>query len=138
MNNLDRFIEAQESDYNIALSEIKDGRKRSHWIWYIFPQLSSLGHSMTAKYYGIKDEKEAKDYINNQYLKNHLVEISNELLKLSNNDISDIMGYPDDLKLRSCMTLFDYVSNEEVFQKVLDKYYDGKKDELTLKILKEK
>ena len=138
MNNLDRFIEAQESDYNIALSEIKDGRKRSHWIWYIFPQLSSLGHSMTAKYYGIKDEKEAKDYINNQYLKNHLVEISNELLKLSNADISDIMGYPDDLKLRSCMTLFDYVSNEEVFQKVLDKYYDGKKDELTLKILKEK
>lgn len=137
MTNLDRFIEAQESDYKIALNEIKRGRKTNHWIWYIFPQLDGLGHSMTAKYYGIKDENEARDYINNEYLKNHLLEISNELLKLKNNNISEIMGYPDDLKLKSCMTLFDYVSEYDVFKKVLEKYYHGDKDEVTIRILKE-
>ena len=137
MNDLNRFIEAQERDYEIALREIKEGHKRSHWIWYIFPQLDSLGHSYMSKYYGIKDENEAKEYINNEYLKNHLLEISNELLKLKNKNISDIMGYPDDLKLKSCMTLFDYVSSYDVFDKVLSKYYNGLRDEVTLNILKE-
>lgn len=135
MNDLNRFIEAQERDYEIALREIKEGHKRSHWIWYIFPQLDSLGHSYMAKYYGIKDENEAKEYINNEYLKNHLLEISNELLKLKSKNISDIMGYPDDLKLKSCMTLFDYVSSYDVFDKVLSKYYNGLRDEVTLNLL---
>ena len=138
MNNLDRFIKAQERDYFKALNEIKKGKKTTHWIWYIFPQLDGLGYSSTAKYYGIKGENEAIEYIENEYLRNHLLEISNELLKIENKSINDIMGYPDDLKLKSCMTLFDYVSDYEVFSKVLEKYFDGKHDEITLKMLKNK
>ena len=138
MNNLDRFIKAQERDYFKALNEIKKGKKTTHWIWYIFPQLDGLGYSSTAKYYGIKGENEAIEYIENDYLRNHLLEISNELLKIENKSINDIMGYPDDLKLKSCMTLFDYVSDYEVFSKVLEKYFDGKHDEITLKMLKNK
>ncbi len=138
MNNLDRFIKAQERDYFKALNEIKKGKKTTHWIWYIFPQLDGLGYSSTAKYYGIKGENEAIEYIENEYLRNHLLEISNELLKIENKSINDIMGYPDDLKLKSCMTLFDYVSDYEVFSKVLEKYYDGTYDEITIKILKNK
>ena len=138
MNNLDRFIKAQERDYFKALNEIKKGKKTTHWIWYIFPQLDGLGYSSIAKYYGIKGENEAIEYIENEYLRNHLLEISNELLKIENKSINDIMGYPDDLKLKSCMTLFDYVSDYEVFSKVLEKYYDGTYDEITIKILKNK
>ena len=138
MNNLDRFIKAQERDYFKALNEIKKGKKTTHWIWYIFPQLDGLGYSSIAKYYGIKGENEAIEYIENEYLRNHLIEISNELLKIENKSINDIMGYPDDLKLKSCMTLFDYVSDYEVFSKVLEKYYDGTYDEITIKILKNK
>ncbi len=138
MNNLDRFIEAQERDYIKALNEIKNGRKTTHWIWYIFPQLDGLGYSSTARYYGINGESEAREYIENEYLRNHLLEISNELLKHENKSISSIMGYPDDLKLKSCMTLFDYVSDYKVFSKIIDKYYDGNYDEITLKMLKEK
>ena len=137
MNNLDRYIEAQKRDYKEALKEIKNGKKTSHWMWYVFPQLSSLGHSLTAKYYGIKDENEAIEYINNDYLRHNLIEMCNALLSLSDNNIDEIMGFPDNLKLRSCMTLFDYVSEEDVFKKVIDKYYDGKLDDLTLNLLKE-
>lgn len=136
MNNLDRFIKAQEGDYLKALNEIKNGRKTTHWIWYIFPQLDGLGYSSTARYYGINGESEAREYIENEYLRNHLIEISNELLKIENKSINEIMGYPDDLKLKSCMTLFNYVCDYEVFFQVIEKYYDGKFDELTLKMLK--
>lgn len=135
MNDLDRFIKAQEKDYNRALKEIKNGYKSSHWIWYIFPQIDGLGRSSMSKYYSIKNIEEAKEYLKNDYLRTHLLEISKELLKLNNKNITDIMGYPDDLKLKSCMTLFDYISDYDVFKKVLDKYYDGNKDELTLKLL---
>ena len=136
MYNLDRFIKAQERDYPVALQEIKSGRKLSHWIWYIFPQIKGLGYSETAQYYSIEDVEEAKAYLNNEYLHNNLVEICQELLKLKSNDIVDIMGYPDNLKLCSSMTLFNFVApDEDIFKKVLDKYYNGKLDTKTLEIL---
>ncbi len=135
MNNLNRFIEAQERDYEIALLEIKSGYKRSHWMWYIFPQLSSLGYSDISKYYGIKDIEEAKAYLNNDYLRNNLINISNELYIL-NDSIENILGYPDYLKLNSCMTLFNYVDPSiSIFTDIINKFYDGKKDEKTLNIL---
>lgn len=134
--NLKRFIDAQELDYDIALLEIKSGRKRSHWIWYIFPQLVELGYSSTAKYYGIKNIDEAKAYLNNITLKKHLLEISEELYKLDGN-ISNIMGYPDDLKLKSSMTLFSIADpNNDIYKKILDKFYNGEVDQVTVDLLK--
>lgn len=131
-----KFLDAQEDDYEIALNEIKNGYKRSHWIWYIFPQIDGLGHSSTAKYYSIKDLEEAKEYLNNEILRSRLIEISNELLKL-NDSIDNIMGYPDNLKLCSCMTLFyEADPSIDVFKKVIDKFYNGKFDENTIRILK--
>lgn len=134
--NLKRFIDAQELDYDMALLEIKSGRKRSHWIWYIFPQLVELGYSSTAKYYGIKNIDEAKAYLNNITLKKHLLEISEELYKLDGN-ISNIMGYPDDLKLKSSMTLFSIADpNNDIYKKILDKFYNGEVDQVTVDLLK--
>lgn len=134
--NLKRFIDAQELDYDMALLEIKSGRKRSHWIWYIFPQLVDLGYSSTAKYYGIKNIDEAKAYLNNITLKKHLLEISSELYKLDGN-ISDIMGYPDDLKLKSSMTLFSIADpSNDIYRKILDKFYNGEVDQVTIDLLK--
>ncbi|MEE3393483.1 MAG: DUF1810 domain-containing protein [Lachnospiraceae bacterium] len=136
MDGLDRFIKAQEHDYDTALAEIKTGHKRSHWIWYIFPQIKGLGFSPTSEYYGIDGLVEAKEYMQNDTLKNRLIEISEALLGLDSSDASDVMGYPDNLKLRSSMTLFAEAAPEiEVFQKVLDKFFDGKKDDMTLKII---
>ena len=134
--NLKRFIDAQELNYDMALLEIKSGRKRSHWIWYIFPQLEDLGYSATAKYYGIKNIDEAKAYLDNKILKNHLLEISEELSKLDGN-ISNIMGYPDDLKLKSSMTLFSIADpSNDILKKILDKFYDGELDQVTIDLLK--
>jgi uncharacterized protein (DUF1810 family) len=131
-----KFLDAQEDDYLVALNEIKNGHKRSHWIWYIFPQIDGLGHSSIAKYYSIKDLEEAKEYLNNEILRSRLIEISNELLKL-NDSIDNIMGYPDNLKLCSCMTLFyEADPSIDVFKKVIDKFYNGKFDENTIRILK--
>ncbi len=131
-----KFLDAQEDDYEIALNEIKNGHKRSHWIWYIFPQIAGLGHSSTAQYYSIKDLDEAKEYLKNEILRSRLIEISSELLKL-NDSIDNIMGYPDNLKLCSCMTLFyEADPNIDVFKKVIDKFYNGNFDENTLNIIK--
>ena len=136
MSDLSRFIKAQETDYEIALSEIRSGHKRSHWIWYIFPQIAGLGFSSTAQYYAIKDRKEAEGYLKNDLLRERLVEISEALLQLESNDAGDVMGYPDDLKLRSSMTLFREVAPEiDVFQKVLDKFFEGKPDQRTIELL---
>lgn len=133
--NLERFITAQERDYDIALKEIQNGYKRSHWMWYIFPQLADLGYSATAKFYGIKNIEEADAYLKNEYLKTNLIEISNALYQINDN-ISNILGYPDDLKLKSCMTLFNYVDPTiEIFSKIIDKFYNGEKDLNTIKIL---
>ena len=137
MNNLNRFIDAQEEAYPKALQEIKNGMKMSHWMWYIFPQISGLGHSSLATYYAISDLDEARAYLSDIVLGNRLKEISNELLKLETNEPVLVFGKVDSLKLNSSMTLFDYVSDgEDVFQRVLDKFYDGRKDELTLNICK--
>jgi uncharacterized protein (DUF1810 family) len=136
MSNLDRFIKAQENDYETALNEIENGHKQSHWIWYIFPQLQGLGFSSMSQFYGIKDEEEAIDYMNHPVLRERLLEISQALLSLDCNDPVRVMGYPDNLKLQSSMTLFSIVSKEPVFQKVLDKFYDGQEDQSTLEKLK--
>lgn len=136
MSDLSRFIKAQEKDYETALSEIRSGHKRSHWIWYIFPQIAGLGYSSTAQYYAIKDRKEAEEYLKNDLLRERLVEISEALLQLESNDAGDVMGYPDDLKLRSSMTLFHEVAPEnDVFQNVLDKFFEGKPDQRTIELL---
>jgi uncharacterized protein (DUF1810 family) len=135
--NLKKFIEAQRTDYANALSEIKRGKKQSHWMWYIFPQIQGLGFSSTSKYYAIKNIDEATEYLKNEILGNRLTEICITLLALETNDAHVIFGSPDDMKLRSSMTLFSEVKNASaVFQKVLDKFFDGKKDDRTLQILK--
>ncbi len=131
-SNLERFIKAQEMDYDTALSEIKNGHKRSHWMWYIFPQIQGLGHSEMSRYYAIKDKEEARAYMEHPVLGARLMEISEALMKLRTNDISGVMAYPDDRKLRSSMTLFSLVSNEPVFQNVLDKFFSGERDKFTL------
>lgn len=131
---LERFRQAHEESYETALAEIRSGRKRSHWIWYIFPQIQGLGHSAVAQYYAIQSAAEAKAYWNDPVLSAHLVEISSELLK-QDGAIEAIMGYPDNLKLRSCMTLFYLISRDSIFRQVLDKFYDGSMDDETEKIL---
>ena len=106
--NLERFHCAQESSYPTALAEIRAGRKSSHWMWYIFPQMKGLGYSSMAAYYGIDGLEEAKVYLNDPVLRSRLVEISSALLKLPGSDAGAVMGYPDNLKLRSSMTLFTW------------------------------
>ena len=133
---LERFVKAQKYDYDTALREIRSGRKRSHWMWYIFPQLQGLGYSSTAQYYGIRDLEEAQDYMEHPVLGPRLVEISEALLVLDTSDASAVMGYPDDLKLRSSMTLFELAAPEQpVFGRVLEKYYSGHRDRRTLELL---
>lgn len=134
--DLQRFKNAQERDYESALAEIRAGRKQSHWIWYVFPQLKGLGRSHMCARYGIDGIGEAKAYLADETLRSRLVEISQALLELGGNDPVAIMGHIDALKLRSCMTLFSCVPDSDpVFNAVLDKYYDGKPDQLTLKML---
>ena len=137
MADLSRFIKMQECDFDKALREMKHGQKLTHWMWYIFPQIAGLGSSGTAQYYAIRDLDEAKEYYGNEYLRNNLLEISRALLDNPSSDARWVMGWPDDLKLRSCMTLFNAACNgdTDVFQKVLDKYYGGEPDVLTLDIL---
>lgn len=136
MPNLERFLEAQERAYETALAEVRAGQKQSHWIWYIFPQVRGLGYSSTAKYYAIADLEEAKEYMAEPVLRARLLEVSEALLELPSSNASVVMGYPDDLKLRSSMTLFSVAAPEEkVFQQVLDKFFDGKPDGKTLEIL---
>ena len=135
MHDLNRFISAQERSYDAALREIKSGHKATHGMWYIFPQIAGLGFSSTARFYAISSMQEARDYYAHPVLGKRLVEISEALLALDTNDAAAVMGYPDDLKLRSSMTLFLAASGDAVFQKVLDKFYSGKPDSKTLSIL---
>lgn len=135
-NELIRFLEAQNQVYLKALSEIKEGKKNTHWMWYIFPQINGLGSSETAKYYGIKDMNEATAYLQHPILGKHLVEIAETVLNLNGKTAIQIFGTPDDMKLRSCMTLFANVKNTNpIFQKVLIKYFNGIPDELTLQLI---
>ena len=133
--DLTRFVEAHNEHYEQALSEIKAGRKESHWMWYIFPQLQGLGFSRMSYYYGISDIYEAKAYLNNKLLKDHLLEISNALYKCDG-EIIDIMGNPDYMKLLSCMTLFKAADPSiEIFQKIIDKFFLGQDDRKTLEMI---
>lgn len=133
---LDRFIEAQNGSYEMALAEIHSGRKRSHWMWYIFPQLSGLGFSETSRYYAIKNLDEATAYLRHPVLGRRLVEICTALLQLKSNNAGDIFGNPDDMKLRSSMTLFAEVEGtNKAFNLVLDKFFKGLKDDKTLRLL---
>ncbi|HTL08547.1 MAG TPA: DUF1810 domain-containing protein, partial [Chitinophagaceae bacterium] len=117
-NTLDKFVQAQEKDYEKALAEIKGGRKRSHWIWYIFPQLKGLGRSTTAHFYGLENLQEAQAYFNHKVLGPRLVLIAQALLSLPGDNASEIMGSPDDMKLRSSMTLFAALADTDpVFDK---------------------
>ena len=135
--NLDRFKKAQSRDYATALTEIKNGRKESHWMWYIFPQLKGLGFSSMAEFYGIDGLAEAKAYIADELLRGRLVEISEALLRVASSDTREVMGYPDDLKLKSCMTLFMEAAPEiDVFGKVLEKFFGGEKDLKTVEMLR--
>ncbi|MCI8891139.1 MAG: DUF1810 domain-containing protein [Eubacterium sp.] len=137
--HLNRFIDAHLRDYPNALSEIKIGRKQSHWMWYIFPQIAGLGTTEISNYYSIQDIEEAKAYMEEPLLRSHLLEISEALLELETNDANRVFGYPDDMKLKSSMTLFlEACPQEKVFQKVLDKFFHGMKDQKTVNLLKNK
>lgn len=134
-NNLKRFIDAQQAAYHAALSEIRNGKKQGHWMWYIFPQIQGLGYSETSKFYAIKNIYEAEEFLQHPVLGSRLVQICNELLGLTGNDAHRIFGSPDDMKLKSSMTLFSSVSNDPVFRMVLDKFFHGAKDMRTLQII---
>jgi uncharacterized protein (DUF1810 family) len=134
---LERFVTAQQSYYATALQEIQNGQKRSHWMWFIFPQIVGLGYSETAQYYAIQDLEEAKDFLKCDTLGKNLIEISEALLHVKSDDATKVMGWPDDMKLKSSMTLFALAKPEcEVFQKVLDKFFHGERDRRTIEILK--
>lgn len=136
--SLQRFEDAHRQDYETALAEIRRGRKTSHWMWYIFPQLKGLGYSPTAQYYSIENLAEAEAFLAHPVLGAHLVEISRALLALETNNADLVFGYPDNLKLRSSMTLFAQVREADpVFGQVLDKFFEGKPDQRTLELLKE-
>lgn len=130
--DLERYVDAQNMVYDIALQEIKNGHKRGHWIWFVFPQIKGLGHSYNSEYYGISGTKEAKAYLDHPILGTRLREISQAMLDCGNPSADDILGFPDVLKVRSCMTLFDMVSPDDIFKQVLDKYYEGKPCDKTL------
>ncbi len=132
---LERFVRAQKDMYETARQELLNKKKKSHWMWYIFPQLHGLGHSSTAVYYSIKDAKEARAYLEHPLLGKRLRELSDILLSLPGNDPRALFGFPDDRKLRSCMTLFYAVSKEQRFQQVIVKYYRGIHDQWTLHAL---
>ena len=133
---LSRFREAHKQNYPAALSEIRAGKKRSHWMWYIFPQMRGLGVTFTANYYALGSLEEAELFLRDPYLGGHLREISAALLALDTRDALAVFGCPDNLKLRSCMTLFAHVKDaDSVFRDVLNAYYDGQEDEKTLALL---
>jgi uncharacterized protein (DUF1810 family) len=133
---LNRFISAQEGVYERALAELRGGLKRTHWMWFIFPQIDGLGHSPTARLYAIKSLDEARRYLDHPVLGARLVESAEAVLVVSGRSVSDIFGHPDDWKLQSSMTLFALVAGpDSVFERVLEKYFQGKRDARTLQIL---
>jgi uncharacterized protein (DUF1810 family) len=134
--NLDRFVLAQDADYERAVSEIRSGRKRSHWMWYIFPQIDGLGFGSTAKHYAIKSLAEAKAYLEHPILGLRLLECAEAVVSLDGRSATEIFGSPDDLKLRSCATLFASASPPgSVFDRLLVKYFQGERDVRTLQLL---
>ena len=136
MTDLKRFLDAQEDTYSDALAELKAGKKRTHWMWFIFPQVAGLGNSPMAVRYAINSRVEAQDYLGHPLLGSRLRECAEALLSVQGKTANEIMGFPDDLKLKSSMTLFAALSNADpVFRQVLERYYQGEQDEKTLQIL---
>jgi uncharacterized protein (DUF1810 family) len=134
--NLERFLKAQAEDYPCALAELQRGRKESHWIWYIFPQVAGLGHSPMSQEYAIRSRDEAVAYLGHPVLGARLQKCCEALLKHQGKRVQDIMGFPDDLKLRSSITLFVMISKPaSVFHKVLSAFYSGEMDERTVAFL---
>lgn len=129
--NLQRFLDAQQSNYEQALAEVKNGRKYSHWIWYIFPQLKGLGMSYNSQYYGLSGKEEAKTYLSHPILGKRLCEITSAFLHLKDTTAQNVFGSLDAMKVLSCMTLFNEVALDDLFQQVIDRYYEGKSDETT-------
>lgn len=135
--NLKRFIDAQPNTYEKALNEIKDGRKSSHWMWYIFPQFYGLGNSSTSVKYAINSMDEAVSYLKHPILGSRLIEITKAFLTIENKTAYDVLGSPDDLKIQSSMTLFDAIQTETaLFDSVLEKYFEGNRCMRTLSALK--
>ena len=137
--DLHRFVDAQDGVYSQALRELRRGRKRTHWMWFIFPQIQGLGHSTTTRYYAVKSPEEARRYLDHPVLGPRLRECAQALLELQTRSASHVFGYPDNLKLRSSMTLFAHVAegDDTVFHRVLDQYFNGRPDPRTLEILHE-
>jgi uncharacterized protein (DUF1810 family) len=136
-NSLKRFTDAQENSYPMALSEIQQGRKQSHWMWFIFPQIAGLGFSEMSKFYAINDLTEARLYLEHPVLGTRLIEISKALLDVKGKTANQVFGSPDDMKLKSCMTLYSSLENADpVFESVLTKYFSGIKDEKTLQLMR--
>lgn len=131
MYNIERFYDVHEAYFDIALKEIQSGKKQSHWMWFIFPQLKTLGRSHNAIYFGLENADEAKQFYDDSYLGANLREICRALLECKSDDALEIMGYPDNLKLCSSMTLFYLATDDKLFANVLGKFYNGKLDELT-------
>ena len=138
--SIERFLKAQNATYygyEQALAEIENGRKVSHWIWFVFPQMKGLGHSRMSEFYGIENREEAEDFLLNYTLNDRIHEISNALLQHIGTPVNKIFGGIDAIKVRSSMTLFDILSPNDVFAKVLDAFFDGERDEKTLRLLDE-
>lgn len=137
-HELARFLEAQERDYHEALAEIRRGRKESHWMWYVFPQFLGLGASSMSRLYAIKSAAEARAYLGHPILGSRLVECAEAVLAVQNRSAHEIFGSPDDLKLRSCATLFAAVSPpRSVFQRIIDTYFGGERDQVTLRLMRD-
>ena len=134
--DLIRFVQAQDDRYDHALAEIRAGRKRSHWMWYIFPQIDGLGFSAMSQRYSIKSIAEAKAYLSHPVLAKRLVECCEAALAVEGRSAREIFGSPDDMKLRSCATLFEVVASpDSVFGRLIEKYYGGERDSATLRLL---
>jgi uncharacterized protein (DUF1810 family) len=134
--DLKRFLSAQEGVYERALAELKGGQKRTHWIWFIFPQIDGLGYSPTAKRYSIKSMEEARQYLDDTVLGKRLLECTEAVIALKGGSVSEIFGYPDDLKFKSSMTLFEKIAGTgSAFSSALDKYCHGERDAATLRLL---
>jgi len=134
--DLSRFLSAQDQVYEDVLAELKSGQKRTHWMWFVFPQIDGLGFSATTQYYAIKSLEEARQYLAHPVLGKRLRECAEAVLAVQGRNISEIFGYPDDLKLKSCLTLFAAITDQQdVFVKVLDQYYRGERDARTVQIL---
>ena len=135
-HDLNRFLSAQEGVYERALAELKGGQKRTHWMWFIFPQIDGLGYSPTAKRYSIKSIEETRQYLNHPVLGKRLLECTEAVVALKGGSVSEIFGYPDDLKFKSSMTLFEKIAGlDSVFSFALDKYCSGERDATTLRLL---